>query len=604
MRLRAAVLAALGLLSATIALPQSAHAGGPEFPAGGTRSLGRGAAAFARADDPSVMFRNPALLADLWDDQAMLGAHFLIEDACMRPTGAYGWNVAQPDVSDFGDGPIYLQAPPGARDLAGNPISGYADEPFPIVCSQGAMPFLPQIGLSMKLAPNLGVGIGFFPPDNAALNQWGNRDGTVDTKNGKRPNPLRYYDSHLNTTFFSILSAVGWRPLDWISIGAGFQWNMVIYGAKTWTTAYPTRDPRADVMADVFGRDLFIPGLIASLQLHPFDGLDIAAGYKWSDRISSNAKLDLTSGVFGTGSVFQYVDPAGNMQSVGSTIPTTTPNQMAHVSSPPIWVPQATFAIRYAQRLKPKPPNDAAGHEAAAGAVEDHMLTERWDIEVDATYYFTSVYDHTLTTTDTAMLTLNSIDKDGQLSSFSPSVGKCKVDPTTKDCVDSRRTVDKPFNGKDQISLRVGGDYNVLPGILALRAGVSYETDGQDPNMLNPLRYMFGRTGFHGGVTLRVAGKTDISLAFAHFMQRQIRLQVNSQHTAEPYPIKYQTPQYHFRPGLGVGGVDGSNGFDGITQVEVPNGQASRTEPGPDFIGAGSFVYNLEVASVTVTQHF
>ena len=41
----------------------------------------------------------------------------------------------------------------------------------------------------MKLAPNLGVGIGFFPPDNAALNQWGNRDGTIDTPRRQAAQP-------------------------------------------------------------------------------------------------------------------------------------------------------------------------------------------------------------------------------------------------------------------------------------------------------------------------------------------------------------------------------------------------------------------------------
>lgn len=171
MRLRAAALLTVASVLASTALPQLVHAGGPEFPAGGTRALGRGGAGFARADDPSLMFHNPALLADLWDDQAMLGAHFVLADSCMQPTGAYGWNVSNADVSDFGDGPVYLQAVAGDTDLNGKPLKGYGEDPFPKVCSQGAMPFLPQVGLSMKLAPNVGVGIGFFPPDNAGLNQ-------------------------------------------------------------------------------------------------------------------------------------------------------------------------------------------------------------------------------------------------------------------------------------------------------------------------------------------------------------------------------------------------------------------------------------------------
>jgi len=64
MRLRAAAWT-LAPLTFLLVLPPSAHAGGPEFPAGGTRSLGRGGAGFLRADDPSIMTRNPAALADL-----------------------------------------------------------------------------------------------------------------------------------------------------------------------------------------------------------------------------------------------------------------------------------------------------------------------------------------------------------------------------------------------------------------------------------------------------------------------------------------------------------------------------------------------------------
>ena len=61
----------------------------------------------------------------------------------------------------------------------------------------------------LALSDELGVGLGFFPPDAASLNQRGNRDGTVDTPNGVRPNPLRYYRSHRT----SATSACSPRPV-------------------------------------------------------------------------------------------------------------------------------------------------------------------------------------------------------------------------------------------------------------------------------------------------------------------------------------------------------------------------------------------------------
>jgi long-subunit fatty acid transport protein len=593
--------------------PGAAMAGGPEFPAGGTRSLGRGAAGFLRADDPSTMTRNPALLADLVDDQAMLGAHFLLPKACFTPTGAQGWSVKNEDVSNFGDGPVFQQAQKGDTDLNGKPLKGYQDDPFPTVCYKGGAIFLPQLALSMKLSPDLGVGIGFFPPDASAINQWGNRDGTIDTPDGKRPNPLRYYRSHLSFSFFSILSAIGYRVADWLKIGAAFQWNVAAFQATTWTTALSNRDPHNDIRTDVFGRDLFIPGFIASVESSPVENLDVAAGFKWSDRVVSKAKLDLTAGAFGTGQVFHYVDAMGNMHAVGSSIPTTTYNQPGTVNSPPIWVPQLSFGVRYADRLKPKPQDREKAKLLASPKVEDHMATERWDIEADAIYYFSSAFDYQGFTDRNATLTLRNIDAaTGVVSNTAANVGRCTtpLDPKSHLCPGDR--VVKTINGgKNQITARVGGDYNVFPGIFAIRAGVSYETDGQKVEFLNVMNYMMRRLGIHGGFTLRVADKTDISFGFAHFIQRKVKLQVNDVSATNLYPRKYKTADYHFQPGLGVADFEGNaapgkNGFDGIAGVEVPNGDASQPidKTGPDFVNAGSYFYNLDVASLTFTQHF
>jgi hypothetical protein len=46
--------------------------------------------------------------------------------------------------------------------------------------------------------------------------------------------------------------------------------------------------------------------------------------------------------------------------------------------------------------------------------------------------------------------------------------------------------------------------------------------------------------------------------------------------------------------------------FDGIAGVEVPNGSKTRplNEPGPHYINAGSYFYNLDVVSISFAQHF
>jgi len=190
------------------------------------------------------------------------------------------------------------------------------------------------------------------------------------------------------------------------------------------------------------------------------------------------------------------------------------------------------------------------------------------------------------------------------------SAGQCFDRDAMGNCIGDRIT-EAVYEGKDQLSLRLGGDYNLFPGRLALRAGVSYENDGQDIEYLNVLYYMLGRVGLHAGVTLRVAEKTDISLGFAHFIQKNVHLQVNPE---SQYPLPDKTRSNHFQPGEGVDAPPSDpnpmepdpvpGDFDGTARGDVPNGDAVRVMPGPHYINAGKYFYNLDVVSLTFTQHF
>jgi hypothetical protein len=511
---------------------------------------------------------------------------------------------------DLGQGPLYPFASPGDTYLNGAPLDGFANEPYPRVCYQGPVPMLPYVALSNKLSDDLGVGLGFFPPDSASLFQWGNRDGTVDTPKGRRPNPLRYLRSHQNVSYFSALGAVGYRLTPWLSIGAGFQWSLLVFEATTWTTPVSALDPESDVRGNILGRDLFIPGAIASIHMQPIEALDIVIGFKWSDRVESNAKLDVTTGAFGTGGVFQFRDASNNGQvtTVGSSIPTTTQNLRGMVSSPPIWVPQLTVGLRYSDLFAPRPKKDrSSADNERRRRVEDQMATERWDLEVDLIYYFNSSYDQSQFVTRDAQLRLITVDPSGAMGSIPASPGDCvQRDPVTNNCV-GNRVVKTDYNGKDQFTVRVGGDYNLFPGLLALRAGFSYEARGQDPSDLNVLSYMLSRTGIHAGVTLRVAGKTDITIGYAHFIHESIQLQVFDGEAASKLPPRYRTPEYHFTAGAGVPDMMGNGaangGFDGTAGVEIPNADQGYAK-GPFYVNAGRFFYHLDMLSLSLTQHF
>ena len=584
----------LCLAWAVVALtPHTAAAGGNEFPGSGTRNLGRGGSGFTRADDPTVMLRNPALLADMWDDMAYTSVHILLPKACFQATGNYRWGAQGADAANFGNGPVLVSAGPNYTKPDGTALPDIRDEPFPNVCYDGPTPILPNIALTMKLADNLGVGLGFFPPDNAALPQWGNRDGTVKNDQGElRPSPTRWFRAHLNTSYFSALGAVGWRPVDWLRVGFGFQWQLVVFEATEFTRNVATRTTSSDIRVDVTGRDLFIPGLIGSLQINPIDNLDIAVGFKWSDRVKSKAKLDITTSAFGTGSSFGYVDSSGMMSNAIGLLPLTNHNRLGTVDSPPVWVPQLSFGVRYADRLSPRLKNDQwkSAHEAAGRHVEDPMATERWDVEANAIVYFNGANNVSRFVSGNESVSQQSVGADGTLGvPLDAYVGNCVGGASGDAC--TSREVPTYLHGKTQYSLRFGGDYNIIPGMLAVRAGVSYETNGQDPSYLNVTNYMLGRTGLHVGATLRVADKTDISVAYAHFIQRNVALTVNSR---DPLPssVTMDPTKYHV--------VTGKN--DGEAKFAIPDAQDSSE--GPLFANAGTFYYHLDIVSVALAQHF
>jgi hypothetical protein len=111
----------------------------------------------------------------------------------------------------------------------------------------------------------------------------------------------------------------------------------------------------------------------------------------------------------------------------------------------------------------------------------------------------------------------------------------------------------------------------------------------------------------HGGFTWRIAGKTDLSIGYAHFLQETVRLQVNDEIRASRYSPQYRTPQYNFMAGNGVADMAGlgamNGGFDGTARIEIPNADLGYPV-GPYFVNAGSFYYNLDVLSLSLTQHF
>jgi hypothetical protein len=214
------------------------------------------------------------------------------------------------------------------------------------------------------------------------------------------------------------------------------------------------------------------------------------------------------------------------------------------------------------------------------------MTSERWDIEANAIVYFNGANDRSYFTAQNQRIELQTVLPDGSPgSSAEVNVGQC-VAEGGNDC--ARREVPSFIHGNTQLSLRLGGDYNILLGILAVRAGLSYETNGQDPNNLNITNYQLGRTGLHLGATWRIAHRTDLSVAYVHFIQQRVALTVNSRS-----PFRSSNPE---RDNV----VTGQN--DGMARFAVAD--AGDSVEGPLYANAGTFYYHLDVLSFSIAQHF
>ena len=127
------------------------------------------------------------------------------------------------------------------------------------------------------------------------------------------------------------------------------------------------------------------------------------------------------------------------------------------------------------------------------------------------------------------------------------------------------------------------------------------------------MQYLAGRIGLHSGFTVRIAKKTDITFAFAHFIQEETRLQINPQRAGDYRAFQAeqvrlnQPDRFHIATGRGIpdvmgNGADAAGPFDGTAAVEIPNGM--QKTPGPYFANAGSYYYNLSVLSLSISQRF
>jgi hypothetical protein len=193
----------------------------------------------------------------------------------------------------------------------------------------------------------------------------------------------------------------------------------------------------------------------------PIDELDIVLNARVSDGIDASGTLTATTGYFNT-----------NMAGFSAPFTTTLPDTQLHAGQP--W--QFGFGIRYSDRLE----NRYRNPERAA-QVTDFVVTP----------------------------------PAGALVGICEDPAGCST-PSISAPLPAKIPI--PHGWTDQVSIRAGADWNIIPGQLAARVGASFDSSGFNLRYSTQDFMPSGRFGLHAGMTFRIE-RFDISFSYAHIFQ-------------------------------------------------------------------------------------
>jgi hypothetical protein len=274
--------------------------------------------------------------------------------------------------------------------------------------------------------------------------------------------------------------------------------------------------------------------------------------------------------------------------------------------------------IRFADRIVPRPKGtgDEKGDEVTKGIIRDPLNDERWDIELDAEYQYNSRnrYQQIDYPAGEVVWIQGAANKTtGEIPERKATVypAQMAVDGKT---VAVPSIADKRW--KDQLSVRFGGTYNILRGVLGISAGVHWENRGIDPNYMQIDFWPVSRLGLHGGVIIRVFRSVDIAVSYAHIFQEDIVVQPPSHLAAGEIFRNMSDPSKANAVNIDktVGIAESAQGRVVLEEAPVknPDGTASLKQNilvgtsgmPPWIINSGTYRSNYNVVAAGVNVHF
>ena len=496
-------------LIAALAFTRGAHATNVmEVPDVGSEQLGRGGAWVARASEPLAAFFNPAGLAGQ-DTRLSLEGSVAVRHACFTRT------KASSDATDDGVSPGASYA--RVCDVA---------SPFP----NG------QIAFAYRITPRVGLGFSVLGPSGVPRASW-------PEFVGQSAAPQRYLLLEDSAEILTPTVGIGVEIVDGVRVGGSLQWGVAhlrTTGAAS-GLGQPGMSPAVnDEKATIDVKDFFFPGFTLGAIWSATAELDVAAWYKWSAPIVATGDVRTDANYFtprvaagDTSKVARGDSSRADCGDAGSTACANGPVATVRVPIPM----EAKLGLRW---HLPR-----SGVRAPPRHRRDPLAHDRFDVEID----FTWANDRALD--DVQIRFPSAADGRGTV----PVVGTAGVIPPVADVM---------HRYKDVVGARVGGDWNLLADLLAVRAGAFVETRAADATYQNIDVAGSARVGIAAGATLRLrppggGARTALELTAA-YARIEVADSTNDDPRAPGLHTMTGTPPYRTSWPTNLGTV--TNAFD------------------------------------------
>ena len=460
----------LALASPTPALASSAL----EYPDNGVAQFSRGGAWLATASDPIAAFYNPAALA-LQPTAASAGMTLAFQRICFRRRGPFDSDVSYSAVG----------------------------EPYPEVCNEnaGRPNLFFNLGVTFRASEKLGIGLSLIPPSSFGKTEWPASVDVTDASGQRRtiPAPQRYLSLGQSGTTYFLTLAAGYAVGKSLRVGAGFvagassiELDFASLGRADPAQLRTGDDASSDRRQQLRARDLFVPGVVASVDYSATPQVDVAIWYRYSDAIRARGDLDVGAPLYGTAPANPVLPECSGGASTGCALRTQARDQLG-ADPLRMTIPIAMEARLGARWHFPQPPATGLLAERLgkqARPTRDPLRDDVYDLELDVTWANNSAAD----TTEIRLPRALSV------------TGSEGVFP---------ENADVPLAHDDTFGARLGGQYAVIRNEFAVRIGTWIETPAAGNEDLDVTLVPAWRGGLATGVVFRVQA-VDLELGYQH----------------------------------------------------------------------------------------